>query len=74
VILFCGWLGGYNVEGSGSAPGRLLTIEEVGAVINGRNHTLKPYSIQANESVKQSPSISKTATPSTSQSKNTSKP
>jgi len=74
VILFCGWLGGYNVEGSGSAPGKLLTIEEVGAVMNGRNHTLKPYSIQADESVKQSPSTLKIATPSTSQSKNTSKP
>ena len=34
-ILFCGWLGGYTTEGSDAQPGRLLTIEEVGQIMNG---------------------------------------
>lgn len=33
-ILFCGWLGGYTTEGSEAQPGRLLTIEEVGQIMN----------------------------------------
>ena len=35
AILLCGWLGGMAVKGS--APGRLLTIEEVGEILNGNS-------------------------------------
>lgn len=33
--MLCGWLGGFGAEGSGSQHGRLLTIEEVGQILNG---------------------------------------
>ena len=35
AILFCGWLGGMNVEGKAPEVGRLLTIEEVGSILGG---------------------------------------
>ncbi|MCJ1365531.1 hypothetical protein MMC16_004654 [Acarospora aff. strigata] len=34
AIVFCGWLGGFAVEGGDGKPGRLLTIEEVGQILN----------------------------------------
>ncbi|KAG9525864.1 Translin, partial [Aureobasidium melanogenum] len=33
-ILFCGYLGGFSDIGAGSQDGRLLTIEEVGQIMN----------------------------------------
>ena len=35
-ILLCGWLGGMAVNGKTAEQGKLLTIEEVGAILNGR--------------------------------------
>ncbi|KAG9248612.1 Translin [Calycina marina] len=34
AILFCGWLGGMGEEGIVAEPGKLLTIEEVGQILN----------------------------------------
>lgn len=34
-ILFCGWLGGFKSIPGESTPGRLLTIEQVGAIMKG---------------------------------------
>ncbi|KAK0664138.1 Translin-1 [Lasiodiplodia hormozganensis] len=34
TILYCGYLGGFVPEGSDAKPGRLLTIEEVGGIMN----------------------------------------
>ncbi|KAF2138815.1 uncharacterized protein K452DRAFT_255704 [Aplosporella prunicola CBS 121167] len=34
TILFCGYLGGYSSDGSDTKAGRLLTIEEVGSIMN----------------------------------------
>lgn len=36
TILFCGWLGGLATEGNEAKQGRLLTIEEVGKVLGGK--------------------------------------
>jgi len=33
AIVFCGWLGGFKVEDSQAQTGRLLTIEEVGQIL-----------------------------------------
>lgn len=33
--LLCGYLGGFSDTGAGSKDGRLLTIEEVGQIMNG---------------------------------------
>jgi len=35
-ILLCGYLGGFSDVGSGSQDGRLLTIEEVGKIMNSK--------------------------------------
>jgi hypothetical protein len=35
AVLFCGWLGGMGVPGEITGPGKLLTIEEVGLILNG---------------------------------------
>jgi hypothetical protein len=37
-ILICGWLGGMALEGKPAEVGRLLTIEEVGQVLNGKSN------------------------------------
>jgi hypothetical protein len=34
-ILFCGWLGGMGTVNKSAEPGKLLTIEEVGEILNG---------------------------------------
>ena len=34
-ILLCGWLGGMATTTSPATPGKLLTIEEVGSILNG---------------------------------------
>ncbi|KZF23568.1 putative Translin-1 [Xylona heveae TC161] len=34
AILLCGWLGGFNAPGNQFQQGRLLTIEETGAILN----------------------------------------
>lgn len=36
-ILLCGYLGGFSNVGSASKDGRLLTIEEVGEIMNGND-------------------------------------
>jgi hypothetical protein len=35
AILLCGWLGGMGLNGKAPEVGRLLTIEEVGEILNG---------------------------------------
>ena len=35
TILYGGYLGGYAPDGGVAKPGRLLSIEEVGAIMNG---------------------------------------
>lgn len=35
TILYCGYLGGFTPEGTEAKPCRLLTIEEVGSIMNG---------------------------------------
>ena len=35
AVLFCGWLGGIAASGTTAEPGKLLTIEEVGMILNG---------------------------------------
>jgi hypothetical protein len=35
VILMCGWLGGMSMNGKATEHGKLLTIEEVGEILNG---------------------------------------
>lgn len=39
AILLCGWLGGLNKDGKPAQSGRLLTIEEVGEILQGNLHT-----------------------------------
>lgn len=39
AILLCGWLGGLNKDGKPAQSGRLLTIEEVGEILQGTLHT-----------------------------------
>jgi hypothetical protein len=36
AILLCGWLGGMATKSKPAEAGRLLTIEEVGDVLNGK--------------------------------------
>ena len=38
AVLFCGWLGGMGSSINKAEPGKLLTIEEVGIILNGRSH------------------------------------
>lgn len=38
AILLCGWLGGLNKDGKPAQSGRLLTIEEVGEILQGTLH------------------------------------
>lgn len=35
AILMCGWLGGMAMKDKPAEAGRLLTIEEVGEILNG---------------------------------------
>lgn len=43
TILFCGWLGGYAPVGGEKKTGRLLTIEEVGAIMKGNYYMLQTH-------------------------------
>jgi len=70
AILFCGWLGGMGLAGITAEPGKLLTIEEVGKILNGKLDS----SSDVTSNISQSQSTSKIETPSMSQSKNTSNP
>lgn len=38
AILLCGWLGGLTKDGKPAESGRLLTIEEVGEILQGMLH------------------------------------
>lgn len=42
-ILLCGYLGGFTDVGAGPKDGRLLTIEEVGQILNGKRDQGCPY-------------------------------
>jgi hypothetical protein len=35
AILLCGWLGGMGTRSKAAEQGKLLTIEEVGEILNG---------------------------------------
>jgi hypothetical protein len=35
AVLFCGWLGGMPVNGKAAEQGKLLTIEEMGDILQG---------------------------------------
>jgi hypothetical protein len=37
-ILFCGWLGGMGTVSKPAESGKLLTIEEVGEILNGMSN------------------------------------
>jgi hypothetical protein len=53
AILMCGWLGGMATKDKPAEVGRLLTIDEVGGVLNGEftqvftNNTLSTVYIQS---------------------------
>jgi hypothetical protein len=70
-ILFCGWLGGMGGASKPAEPGKLLTIEEVGEILNGK---LKVISFEPVLTVQQFQSTSKIETPSISPSRSTSIP
>lgn len=42
TILFCGWLGGVSTDSKPGELGRLVTIEEVGAILKGTS-TSPPF-------------------------------
>lgn len=51
AVVLCGWLGGFGGASEQAQPGRLLTIEEVGQILEGMLlghdavHSPKPESI-----------------------------
>lgn len=40
-LLFWGWLGGYKYEGGAVKCGQLLTIEDLGEILNSMSHIRK---------------------------------
>lgn len=40
AILMCGWLGGLSMKDKPAQAGKLLTIEEVGEILNGKFQSL----------------------------------
>lgn len=52
AILLCGWLGGMAHNGKAAEAGRLLTIEEVGEILNGMFfHTLQTQLLTISKSL-----------------------
>ena len=40
AILFCGWLGGMGTSTNPAKAGKLLTIEEVGMILDGASNSI----------------------------------
>jgi hypothetical protein len=44
AILMCGWLGGLSMKDEPAVAGKLLTIEEVGEILDGESETTERWS------------------------------
>ena len=47
TTVYCGWLGGFGSDAQPGQLGRLLTLEEVGAIFSGNSSSFPTYALRA---------------------------